>query len=243
MTELAESLQKCKIEGNILFLPSISEGALVNYPEVRKALLNAGAKYKRNTFVFSSDAQPFIDRLCGGESVNIKKEFQFFPTPEDISDWMVELAELNEEDMILEPSAGQGAIVKSIHKHIDNLVFGFELMPENQNILREIEGFELIGSDFLKEKVGYFTKIIANPPFSKNQDIDHIRKMYDCLATGGVVVTVASKHWQLSSNRKETEFRDWLENLEATIYPIESGRFKESGTMVSSCIIVINKYV
>lgn len=67
MSELIESLKKCKVEGNTLFLPPFNEGMLPNYKEVRQALLNAGAKYNKNKFVFSSDAKPFIDRLCGGQ--------------------------------------------------------------------------------------------------------------------------------------------------------------------------------
>ncbi len=116
--ELIESLLKCKVEGNTLFLPNIKEGALSNYLEVRTALLNAGAKYKKNTFVFNGDAQSYIDRLTGGEKVNLKKEFQFFATSNKVADLLVKLAEISAEDTILEPSAGDGAIVKAINKVI-----------------------------------------------------------------------------------------------------------------------------
>src|ERR1044071_1400290 len=92
MSELIESLRKCKVEGNIVFLPPISEGPLANYGDVRNTLLKAGAKYKKNTFIFPNDAQPYIDRLCGGESVNIQKETQFFPTPDKLADKLVDYA-------------------------------------------------------------------------------------------------------------------------------------------------------
>lgn len=241
MESLVQSLKKCKVDGNVLSLPPISEGVLENYKDVRKALLNAGAKYKRNTFVFPSDAQPFIDRLCGGESVNIKKEFQFFPTPADIAEWLVELAELKEDDEILEPSAGQGAIVKAIHDATcqARTVFGYELMPENRIVIEKIVGFKLLGNDFLECDTS-FDKIIANPPFNKNQDIDHIRKMYECLRPKGRIVSVASKHWQTSCNKKEKNFKNWLNKVGADVYEIERGKFKESGTMISCCVIVIN---
>lgn len=242
MTQLAESLEKCKVEGNVLFLPAISEGPLTNYQEVRKALLNAGAKYKKNTFIFNSDAQPFIDRLCSGESVNIKKEFQFFPTPDHLADKLVELAEINSFDDVLEPSAGQGAIVKAIQRSRNSMtVYGCEIMPENCQVLDQIQGFELLGHDFITECDTQFDRIIANPPFSKNQDIDHIRKMYDCLNPGGRIVTIASNHWQHSNNKKETAFRDWIEEVGVDLIPIESGEFKASETMVSTCILVIIK--
>lgn len=82
---------------------------------------------------------------------------------------------------------------------------------------------------------------IANPPFSKNQDIDHIRKMYECLKVGGRIVTIASKHWQISTNKKEAAFSEWLDKLDAEIIDVEAGEFKESGTSIATCIIVIDK--
>lgn len=242
-TDIIESIKRCRVEGNALHLPPISEGPLENYQQVRQALLNAGATYKKNTFVFKSDAQPFIDRLTSGESVNIKKEFQFFPTPDDIADHLVELAELKEADRVLEPSAGQGSIVKAIlRKDEAALIECCELMPENADILMKA-GYKVIRNDFMQitDRKATYDKIIANPPFTKNQDIDHITKMWECLKPGGRIVSIASKHWQISNNKKEKSFRDWLENIEAEVYPIDRGQFKESGTMIDTCVIVINK--
>lgn len=169
-TELQQSLSKCKVEGNVLFLPPISEGLLSNYNEVRSALLAAGAKYKRNSFVFPNEAQPYIDRLIGGEKVNIKKEFQFFGTPSKLADRIVELAGCNNNHVVLEPSAGQGSLIIALHRKcgIGRTVHAFELMPENQTILKKISRVDFLGSDFLKCNLpNMFDRIIANPPFSK----------------------------------------------------------------------------
>ena len=242
-SDVIESLKRCKIEGNTLFLPPISEGPLENYQQVRQALMNAGATYKKNTFIFKSDAQPFIDRLTSGESANIKKEFQFFPTPDDIADHLVSLAGLQESDRILEPSAGQGAIVNAILRQNEHAIIECcELMPENADILLKA-GYKVIRNDFMQitDRKSAYDKIIANPPFNKNQDIDHIFKMWECLKPGGRIVTIASKHWQHSNNKKEKQFREWLYMVGAEIISIDGGQFKESGTMVATCIVVINK--
>lgn len=260
--DVIESLNKCRVEGNTLYLPPISEGALPNYNQVRQALINAGAKYKKNTFVFSSDAQPFIDRLTSGESVNIKKEFQYFPTPDDIADYLVQLAEIKDGMCVLEPSAGHGSIIEAIYRAFPRYMKGpndspcvtvdfFELMPENRQVLsRRCNSDESWGSrtsqmgeDFLNQTGQHrgYHRIIANPPFRKNQDIDHIYKMWSHLLPGGIIVSIASKHWQLSGNKKEKDFKEWLSQNNATIYPIERGQFKESGTMVETCIVVIEK--
>lgn len=242
MSELAESLKKCRIEGNTLYLP---KEMLSNYADVKRALMNAGGKYKKNTFVFSSDAQPFIDRLTEGKSVNVRKEFQEFYTPSELADHAVKLAEIKKHHSILEPSAGQGAMVNAIHRAVPGSVVDCcELMPENQVILSRIVNSTFICDDFLKigeEWNGHFDRVIANPPFTKNSDVLHIRKMYECLKPGGRLVSIASKHWQFASGKKEEDFRQWLMDVKSKTYDIEAGKFKESGTMVASCIIVINK--
>ena len=245
MTELQTSLSKCKIEGNILFLPPISDGALANYNEVRTALLNAGAKYKRNTFVFPNDAQPYIDRLMGGDKVNIKQEFQFFGTPAKLADELVSRADVKKNHKILEPSAGQGAIVDAIVREVPSIwVDCCELMDINANILAKHSNVHFICEDFLKmpkQYDGYYDRIIANPPFNKNQDIDHIRKMFECLKKGGRLVSIASKSWSFGSQKKQVAFREWLDEVGATTEEIENGAFKESGTTVGGFIIVIDK--
>lgn len=248
MSKLIEALNKCTVKGDTLYLPPISEGPLENYQEVRKALLNAGAKYKRNTFIFPSDAQPFIDRLTGGESVNIKQEFQFFATPKKLAERMVDLAELHEHDglgfgSILEPSAGQGAIVNAIHEATGyTSVAGYELMPENRGILKKIHALNIIGNDFLKaDESSKYDRIIANPPFTKNQDIDHIRKMYSVLAEGGVLVTISSISWTFGTQKKQVQFREWLDEIGAYQEELPADTFKESGTSVKTMLLVIKK--
>lgn len=245
MTELQVSLSKCKIEGNVLFLPSINEGMLHNYNEVRTALLNAGAKYKRNTFIFPNDAQPYIDRLMGGDKVNIKKEFQFFATPPKLADELVRRADINKKHSILEPSAGQGAIVDAIIRKVGNTTVDCcELMDINNSILLYHPNINLIGNDFLlipKQWNNHYDRIIANPPFNKNQDIDHVMKMYDCLKEGGRLVCICSKSWSFGSQKKQVQFKKWLHDLGAIVEEIENGAFKESGTSVGGFIITINK--
>jgi predicted RNA methylase len=215
------------------------------YMEVKNKLELIGGKWNtsKQAFLFQENPLPYLIKLREGDNVNLKKEFQFFGTPDDLADYLVELAEVENTHEILEPSAGQGAIVKAIHRELYDsyTVWAFELMPLNVTFLEKIIGCRVLGSDFLTECDTHFDRIIANPPFNKNQDITHIYKMYDSLKDGGRLVSIASKHWQLASNKKETEFRDWLKKHNAKVLEIPSGKFKESGTMVATCIIIINK--
>ncbi len=243
-----EILGKCTVEGQIVKLPNEKLERKV-YQEVAKTLELIGGKWKGGNvqgFIFNHDPSELLYQVQNGEKRNLKKEFQFFATPQDLAETLVEMAFVNQKiaGKILEPSAGQGAIINAIHKlEFSQLNVRYcELNEINRTFLEKIPYTEYLGEDFLKlQAKEAFATIIANPPFNKNQDIDHIYKMYECLKPGGRIVSIASKHWQHASGKKEKVFSDWLETIGAEIHEIEAGAFKKSGTMVSSVIIVINK--
>lgn len=240
-----EVLQKCLIVGNIVKLP---EGQLDRklYLEVAQSLELIGGKWKGGKvmgFVFSLPPDELLAQIANGVARNLKKEYQFFPTPDDIAEYMVRIAEVFEKTTVLEPSAGQGAFLKIIADQFpEKMIDCYEPMEVNKSFLKAIPTANLLGDDFLlADEAKKYDRIIANPPFAKNQDIDHVRKMWACLAKKGKIVTVASKHWQTCNNKKEKQFREWLEEIGASNEEIETGRFKGSGTMVSSVILTIKK--
>jgi len=237
-------LQNCTVEGLTIKLPNTQLDRKL-YQEVAKSLELIGGKWKGGKimgFVFLQDPTELLFEIANGEKRNLKKEFQFFGTPDILADKLVELAELTNDDIILEPSAGQGAIVKSINKVVDIVPDCYELMDVNVLVLKKSGlSFNLVGNDFL-ENENYYTKIIANPPFNKNQDIDHLKLMYNFLIPKGRLVCITSESWVNGSQKKQEEFRTWLKSVNATILDIERGTFKESGTMVGGKIIVIDKY-
>lgn len=240
--ETKEILSKCMVDGNKVRLPDIQLDRCV-YLDVKKHLELIGGKWKGGKvqgFVFSTDPTELLAQVSEGEKRNLKKEFQFFETPDHLADRLVEFAEIKPNDVVLEPSSGRGAIVKAIHREFPVIeVFGYELMDINQSFLVKLDHFKLLGSNFLEECNTSFDIIVANPPFSKNQDIDHIQMMFAHLKPGGRLVSIASKHWQFAEGKKEKAFREWIEEVEADVYDVKRGEFKESGTMVEACIIVI----
>ncbi|NCN66377.1 MAG: hypothetical protein GW898_10725 [Thiomicrospira sp.] len=233
------SIMKMIPNGSRLELPSEQ---LTNYPQVKKALLNAGGKYKKCGFEFTCDAQDILARLSEGEAVNDKKTFQFFPTPKPLAQKLVELADIQESHTCLEPEAGQGAISDLILNKTANCTV-VELMPENAKILTN-KGYQPIVGDFLSmrpESLGQFDRIVANPPFTKNQDIDHITQMYSMLKPGGKIVSIASRSWIRGQQKKQVSFQNWLEDIGATLTAIPDGAFSESGTAVGAVIVQIHK--
>ncbi|WP_407491706.1 DNA methyltransferase family protein [Elizabethkingia anophelis] len=210
-----------------------------------KKLELIGGKWKSGKvqgFVFEKDPTELLYQVSNGEKRNIKKEFQFFGTPDTLANRLVELADLSNYDLILEPSAGQGAIIKAINKVSSAVPDCYELMDVNVSILNKSNlRFNLMGDDFLKHNGKLYSKIIANPPFTKNQDIDHLKEMYKCLGPGGRLVCITSESWVIGTQKKQIEFKEWLWSVNAEIIDIPRGAFKESGTMVGGKIVIINK--
>jgi predicted RNA methylase len=158
---------------------------------------------------------------------------------------MAVLANIQPNDIILEPSAGQGAIVDAIHRVSSEVtVYCCELMPENVVILDKKKFVVMLGNDFLDGGTEFkpvFNKILMNPPFSGHQDIEHVQKAYSLLKDGGRLVAIMSGHAFSASHKVDKEFRNWLDDLGGTVTDIEAGTFKESGTMVGAKLVVLDK--
>lgn len=233
-----QSIALMEVNGNRLELP---KQYFPNYAAVKKFLMNAGGKYKSNGFIFN-DAQATKDALLGGEVIHDKKKFQFFATPPELAKHLISIAHIYSDHKVLEPSAGQGALVDLILEQTNNCMC-IELMPENAEILRK-KGYSVLEGDFLEFEISdnlRFDRIVANPPFTKNQDIDHILHMYDLLKPGGKMVSMASPSWTFGNQKKQKEFREGLDYVNATITEVPEGEFKSSGTNIRSVIIEILK--
>jgi len=237
-----ETLAFCEVSGDSVTLPNWDLGRKV-YAEVKKTLEKIGGKWntKSQSFVFEHDPKPLIQRVILGEDVNLKKDFQFFATPSGLVEKMIQLADLKKTDVVLEPSAGRGAIVEQLIPLVSKVEM-CEFMKQNRDYLERERGYEVAWGDFLALNTSWkYDKIVANPPFTKNQDITHVMKMYEHLESGGRIVTIMSQSWLTGSQKKQVEFREFLESVGASIEKIDSGEFKESGTSVATTLVVIDK--
>lgn len=239
---IEQILNDCTVDGNLVRLPSVQLDRDV-YVKVADKLKKIGGKWKGGkvqAFVFDHDPSDLLADIQDGKTRNIKKEFQFFETPARLANQLVELAALQVGHFVLEPSAGRGAIIREIPTNF--IAHYFEINPLCDSSLNAFHNAKRCGYDFLQADESHqFDRIIANPPFSNNQDIDHIRKMYEVLKPGGRIVSIASTHWQIGQEKKASEFRGWLYNQFHEVHQLEPGTFKESGTNVGATVIVIDK--
>ena len=80
--------------------------------------------------------------------------------------------------------------------------------------------------------------IIANPPFTRQQDIDHINHMLGLANRKVISIASASVIWR--DNKKTLEFRDRIESMGGSITSLPDDSFKSSGTSVRTCIINVD---
>ena len=223
------------------------------YLQIKKIMEANGGKWKGGRisgFVFGSgaaSAETVYESLCSGNIENRKKMFQYYPTPGDIADRMVEKLNIREDNVkagkVLEPSAGRGALIQAVHmKFPDIVIDAYEINPDCYQSLEQCRNVFIHKSDFLESPDDeYYDYIIANPPFAKNADIRHFCKMYSVLKPGGTMCCIVSSHALEVSGSEETEFKTWLYSLSPDIEKLPHGTFKESGTNICSYMITVTK--
>lgn len=234
------------ISGNVF---TITGGQLDRrlYLEVNEALQNLGGKWNRKFKAHVFDADPATkieDLLLSGETVDEKKLYQFYETPKPVVRRMLELANITYTDDplkmqdVLEPSAGHGAIADEIDQSRCLFRCG-ELDPKNVEVLID-KGYPVAEGDFLEIDFEQFDRIVMNPPFTRQQDIDHVLKAYALLRPGGRLISVMSPGFTFRQNRKSTEFRRLVDDR-GTYEELPDGAFKESGTGVRTVLVVLDK--
>ena len=235
-------LGNCRVEENILYLPANLDRKV--YIEVNKVLEVLGGKWNRKAggHVFDHCPADEIDEaILTGECTDKKKEFQFFPTPPELAEKLCNLAHISEDTTVLEPSCGKGNIADAVWKRKPKRLLGIEL---NKDMGQYLEGkpYEVIlGQDFLQYEGEQWDRIVMNPPFTRQQDIDHVMKAYELLAPGGILVSVMSSSIWFRTNKKAEDFRSFIESVPYSSFVLPEDSFKESGTMVRACVIAIEK--
>lgn len=167
---------------------------------------------------------------------------QLFPTPPELVARMIEIADIQEGEKVLEPSAGTGAILDQLTcGDITAVEIDYELCRYLRNRTFD-PPIMLIEKDFLDLRggIGTLDKVIMNPPFAKYQDVSHITHALKFLRPGGRLVAIASGGITSRQNNKSKVFRELLESLGAEIEPLPEGTFKDSGTMVNTVLITVD---
>jgi phospholipid N-methyltransferase len=178
----------------------------------------------------------FLNKKIGG----------FFPTPSALAHSLIELADIREGDVILEPSAGLGHIADIISKlHPDNKLICFEQYTPLHDALI-LKGHNSFNVDFLNmagaEPNLVPDKIIMNPPFENLQDIDHVQHAFKLLKRGGRLVAIMAANKERSSRSKVNDFMDFVNDNGYFINnPANSFASAFRPTGVSTITVILDK--
>lgn len=247
-TDQITILNNCRIEENRIYLTwQLDRKAYMDINQVLETIWAKWTKWKKahiaEWMTQEQIEEAFEDIIETGEVETLKetiKKYQFFPTPTEISKRMVELAEIKQSDMVCEPSAWLWNIAELIPECLTLTLVELdkEKIPTLQDKFNKINHL-ILNMDFLELwKENTADKFVMNPPYSKRQDYKHIKKAIELLNDWWRIVWLMSR-WILFRE----DYKDLKEEIMEHWYieELEAGAFKESGTMVWTCLIVYNK--
>lgn len=215
------------------------------YLRTNAALEALGGKWSKRdkAHVFDgSPAEAIENAILTGSVVNMDKELDYFPTPDEIADLVVSYADVGDDDFVLEPSAGEGALINALRRAHHNWRVDFCELDARRAaaVLETCRNTNLVAHDFLTYQPGeQYHRIVANPPFSQRRDLQHVTHMWELLASGGRLVSVMASGIQFRADRKTSEFKALFPRYD--IIDLPSGSFEASGTGVNTVIFVADK--
>lgn len=172
------------------------------------------------------------------QGVQVVSAPQLFPTPPDVAARMVEFAEIEPGQRVLEPSAGTGNLLRAIRDaEPEARVTAVELNQKLADMLSTSfnprpAGWAILSDDFLtcNGNLGQFDRVLMNPPFQDGSDIKHIQHALTFLKLGGCLVALCA-----NGPRQNDKLRpladEWEELPEDTF----------AGTGVHAALLVIHK--
>lgn len=132
---------------------------------------------------------------------------QFYPTPENLIKKMWFTFKNRHFQRILEPSAGDGRLLKFHESRLSEKVDACEINMDLHPVLREKE-INVVGFDFLELREGsIYSHIMMNPPFKDGAE--HLIHAWNILYEGEIVCLLNAETLKNPFSRK----RDFLNSL------------------------------
>lgn len=163
-----------------------SDGAARKEAETVLAALG-GTKTERGWWSFDYDPAEVLNEVITSGCIPDRVAHQFYPTQERLGTLAADLAEIEEEHDVLEPSAGQGDLAAHLPKAQTTCV---EISALHCAILRA-RGFATVQADFLSWVApGLFDRVVLNPPYSEGRAKAHLEKAASLVKPGGRLVAI-----------------------------------------------------
>lgn len=173
----------------------------------------------------------------------------WFPTPEGVLALIEEhLPSWQPGMMILEPSAGNGAIADFVRDvGIYQGRSTVHCIERNHDLLEilKLKGYEIPEVDCTKYQVQKYHLAVMNPPFERGQDINHVLHVFEHnILPGGKIIAVMAAAVKFRDTALHSAFREFVNKNGGSIIDLPNGAFangKHRATGVSTVLCVINK--
>jgi protein-L-isoaspartate O-methyltransferase len=243
-------LEQARLDGNKLYLDTVGQLERKLYTDVNKVLEAIGGKWNRGAkaHLFEEPVEPLIETILETRVYSrVKQDLGQFDSPQAVVDRVIELAAIEGGMWVLEPQGGIGNLAAAA-EDAGGIVWSYEIDEKRFAKLAErLNGGNsgaVICADFLTVEPGDepgYDRVVMNPPFAKQADIDHVLHAFKFLRPGGRLVSVMSAGAMQRVNRKAVEFREFVWAHEGRFVELPDSAFAESGTEVRTCIVVINR--
>lgn len=212
---------------------------------VRKANRMIGEYYGE---VIPEEREPADDGGLHEPKRTLAKNHGFFPTPDDLAERVIEEAHLlrrSEEPLeVLEPSAGTGQLSRRAAAK-GAQVDCVEIQADHVQRLRLLGCHRRIYKadffDLSPEATGLYDRVIMNPPFDRERDIDHVMHALKFLKPGGFLIAIMSAHTEFAQTKKAVAFRELMEGMQAHFDDNPRGSFSSVGTNVNTIRLRVYK--
>ena len=184
-------------------------------------------------------------------NTSLAKNLGWFPTPPAVVRELMDSAGVNYVHRgdpplrILEPSAGEGAIALAIREEMGaGTILQCIEIDAGRAATLDVLGFDVWQDDFLAlRNMGAgdkYDRIVMNPPFDAQRDIDHVAHAVRFLAPGGKISAIMSASVEFRDNAKGIAFRALIEKMKGSIRDLPAGSFADSGTMVNTVLVELH---
>jgi predicted RNA methylase len=217
-------------------------------------------KTAKDAVVEAGKARAILDKIPVQKNRSGEKDtMQQFSTPPDYAYAISWLANINENDIVLEPSAGTGSIAVHAVNAKPAKVIGNELSVRRAELLKEI-GVDEVRTEDAEQIHNIFEEkpsvVLMNPPFSRaasrmgnekvlGTDLRHIDAALKLLQDKGRLVAIMGRPLHEAKGENKS-FIVWLNGIKAkydvkaNIY-VNRDIYKKYGTSFPTRVLVIDK--
>lgn len=186
---LSELIDKLRYKNSFLFSSLHYKKETVN--KIKEIIQLTGGKVINDYVTYSYDPRDVLIEIHMQGYIPDRQSHQFYPTEDSLAELCSTMIGRCERwDTVLEPSAGSGALLEHLNIASKSKITCLDISKTHCSVLKE-KGFNVECMDFMKySENNKFSKIIMNPPFTKNQAKNHVEKALNHLTEEGKLVAI-----------------------------------------------------